>query len=72
MDNRYECKLVFKGGNVMGKVSDWLIEMEEDASYMTRQEFVNKHSEAVIELYDELQLKWQYDHAEPGEPDDVG
>ena len=50
----------------MGKVSDWLIEMEEDASYMTRQEFVNKHSEAVIELYDELQLKWQYDHAEPG------
>ena len=20
----------------------------------------------------ELQLKWQYDHAEPGEPDDVG
>ena len=56
----------------MGKVSDWLIEMEEDAPYMTRQEFVNKHSEAVIELYDELQLKWQYDHAEPSEPDDVG
>ena len=56
----------------MGKVSDWLIEMEEDASYMTRQEFIDKHSEAVIDLYDELQLKWQFDYAEPGEPDDVG
>ena len=34
----------------MGKVSDWLIEMEEDASYMTRQEFIDKHSEAVAEV----------------------
>ena len=33
----------------MGKVSDWLIEMEEDASYMTRQEFMDKHGETVIE-----------------------
>jgi len=56
----------------MGKVSDWLIEMEEDASYMTRQEFMDKHGETVAEVYDELQLKWQYDHAEPSEPDDVG
>ena len=37
----------------MGKVSDWLIEMEEDASYMTRQEFIDKHSEAVAAVYDE-------------------
>jgi hypothetical protein len=59
----------------MGKVSDWLIEMEEDASYMTRQEFIDKHSEAVAEVYDEMQLKWQYDYADPGDgfthPDDV-
>ena len=61
-----------KGSGRMGKVSDWLIEMEEDASYMTRQEFMDKHGETVVEYYDELQLKWQYDHAEPGEPDDVG
>ena len=58
----------------MGKVSDWLIEMEEDASYMTRQEFIDKHSEAVAEVYDEMQLKWQYDYADPGDgfthPDD--
>ena len=50
----------------MGKVKDWLIEMEEDASYMTRQEFMDKHGETVVEYYDELQLKWQYDYAEPG------
>ena len=56
----------------MGKVNDWMIEMEEDASYMTRQEFMNKHGETVAEVYDELQLKWRYDHAEPSEPDDVG
>ena len=59
----------------MGKVSNWLIEMEEDASYMTRQEFIDKHSEAVAEVYDEMQLKWQYDYADPGDgfthPDDV-
>ena len=59
----------------MGKVSDWLIEMEEDASYMTRQEFIDKHSEAVAEVYDEMQLKWQYAYADPGDgfthPDDV-
>ena len=59
----------------MGKVSDWLIEMEEDASYMTRQEFIDKHSEAVAEVYDEMQLRWQYDYADPGDgfthPDDV-
>ena len=59
----------------MGTVSDWLIEMEEDASYMTRQEFIDKHSEAVAEVYDEMQLRWQYDYADPGDgfthPDDV-
>ena len=59
----------------MGKVSDWLIEMEEDASYMTRQEFIDKHSEAVAEVYDEMQLRWRYDYADPGDgfthPDDV-
>ena len=29
----------------MGKVKDWVIEMEEDASYMTRQEFIDKHGD---------------------------
>ena len=56
----------------MGKVKDWGIEMEEDASYMTRQEFMDKHGETVVEYSAELQLKWQYDHAAPGAPDDIG
>ena len=34
----------------MGKVKDWVIEMEEDASYMTRQEFIDKHGETVIDI----------------------
>ena len=51
----------------MGKVSDWLIEMEEDASYMTRQEFMDKHGETVAEYYDELQLQLQIDYADPGD-----
>ena len=59
----------------MGKVKDWGIEMEEDASCMTRQEFIDKHGETVAEMYDELQLKWQIDYADPGDgfthPDDV-
>ena len=42
---------------------------------MTRQEFIDKHSEAVAEVYDEMQLRWQYDYADPGDgfthPDDV-
>lgn len=51
----------------MGKVKDWVIEMEEDASYMTRQQFMDKHGETVVEYYDELQLKWQIDYADPGD-----
>ena len=50
----------------MGKVNDWLIEMEEDASYMTRQEFMDKHGETVAEVYDELQLKWQHEMKKQG------
>ena len=51
----------------MGKVKDWVIEMEEDASYMTRQEFIDKPGETVAEYYDELQLQLQIDYADPGD-----
>tara|TARA_R100001440_G_scaffold24942_6_gene40484 strand:+ start:228 stop:398 length:171 start_codon:yes stop_codon:yes gene_type:complete len=56
----------------MGKVSDWLIEMEEDASYMTRQEFTDKHGETVAEMYDKLKRQLEGTHDEPSEPDHVG
>jgi hypothetical protein len=49
-----------------------MIEMEEDAAYMCRAEWMAKHGGGIVEYYDELQLKWLYDHAEPSEPEDVG
>ena len=48
-----------------------LMDSDLDQIY-TKIEFMDKHGETVVEYYDELQLKWQYDYAEPGEPDDVG
>ena len=56
----------------MGRVSDWLIEMEEDASCMTREEWTTKHGETVAEMYDKLKRQLEGTHVEPGEPDDVG
>ncbi len=38
----------------MGKVKDWLIEMQEDAMCMTRDEWVDKHGESVIDVYNDL------------------
>lgn len=38
----------------MGKVKDWLIEMQEDAVCMTREEWTDKHGESVIEIYDKI------------------
>ena len=38
----------------MGKVKDWLIEMQEDAVCMTREEWVDKHGESVIDVYNDL------------------
>jgi|TARA_R100000388_G_C7175930_1_gene126259 hypothetical protein len=56
----------------MGKVSDWLIEMEEDAAYMTWQEFIDKHGETVADMYGTLKRQLEGTHDEPSEPDDVG
>ena len=55
----------------MGKVSDWLIEMEEDASYMTRQEFIDKHGESVIDIYDKYREEWEDEGITPDAPDHV-
>ena len=45
----------------MGKVSDWLIEMEQDAECMSRDEWMTKHGETVVEVYDDMQRKIQGD-----------
>ena len=37
---------------LMGRVSDWLIEMEEDAGYLSRSEWVAKHGSARVSIWD--------------------
>ena len=36
----------------MGKVKDWLMEMEEDAVWMSLDEFLDKHGRANQEVYE--------------------
>lgn len=41
----------------MGKIKDWLIEMKEDATTMTRDEWVDKHGESVIDVYNDFHIR---------------
>ena len=38
--------------SLMGRVSDWLIEMEEDAGRLSRYEWIAKHGSARISIWD--------------------
>ena len=37
----------------MGRVSDWLIGIEEDAPWMSRKDFIQKHGASSIEVWEE-------------------
>ena len=39
----------------MSRIKDWLMDMQEDASEMTRSEWIGVHGESNIEIYDEAQ-----------------
>ncbi|MAK87248.1 MAG: hypothetical protein CMK96_10000 [Pseudomonas sp.] len=39
----------------MGKVSDWLIGMEEDAAWMSRDSWAAEHGAQNLRVYDEVQ-----------------
>lgn len=39
----------------MGKVSDWLIGMEEDAAWMSRDSWAAEHGATNLRVYDEVQ-----------------
>jgi len=39
----------------MGKVSDWLIGMEEDAAWMSRDSWAAKNGASNLRVYDEVQ-----------------
>jgi len=38
----------------MGRVKDWLIEMQEDAAEMSREEWMEKHGESAVEVYNDV------------------
>jgi len=38
----------------MGKVKAWLMEMEDDALKMTRDEFMHKHGEYQMDIWDRV------------------
>tara|TARA_Y100000310_G_scaffold12082_1_gene12549 strand:- start:363 stop:548 length:186 start_codon:yes stop_codon:yes gene_type:complete len=38
----------------MGKVKAWLMEMEDDALEMTRDEFIEKYSEYEVDIWDRV------------------
>ena len=38
----------------MGKVKAWLMEMEDDALEMARDEFIEKHGEYEVDIWDRI------------------
>ena len=56
----------------MGRVSDWLIEMEEDAFCMTRDEWTAKHCESSNDIYNKLRAEWLDEGVIPNEPQEHG
>jgi hypothetical protein len=50
----------------MGKVKAWLMDMEEDAMSMTREEWCDRHGESLIEVYNEARQKFA-EHVEVDE-----
>ena len=41
-----------KGGYVMGKMKEWLIQMKEDASELTRSQWIEVHGASNVWVYD--------------------
>lgn len=37
----------------MSKMGDWVIELQEDCIYLSREDFVKKHGEMFAYIYDE-------------------
>ena len=39
----------------MGGVKSWLMDMEEDAQYLSREDWIEKHGETQLDVYNEVQ-----------------
>ena len=55
----------------MGRFKDWLIEMEQDAVDMSRDEWMTKHGETIVEVYDDFQNRRDSNAPEQGDLFDV-
>lgn len=36
----------------MSRIGNWVIEMTEDAAYMTRDEFIGRHGESNVDIWE--------------------
>ena len=52
----------------MGRVKDWMIEMQEDAAEMSRDEWMEKHGESAVEVYNDVERAIQGDLFEDDGP----
>ena len=49
----------------MGKIKDWIMIMEQDATTMDRGEWVEKHGSTHMDTYDKIQTE-MFQHGIPG------
>ena len=54
-------KKIVEKENKMSRVSDWLLEMEEDAAHLTLNEWASKHGSGRKELWDRVQKEREED-----------
>ena len=47
--------------NSMSRVNDWLLEMEEDATHLTLDEWITKHGSGRKEIWDRVQTEREED-----------
>ena len=56
----------------MSKVGAWVLNMQEDAYNMTRKEFIKKHGEGCVDVWDNIHNGInQNKHDEPDKPLDI-
>ena len=47
-----------------GKVKDWVMDMEQDATEMSREEFIKKHGQSYVDIYDKVQKEKEFESKE--------
>ncbi len=55
----------------MGRVNDWVIGMQEDAAWMSRDSWAAKHGAQNLDLYDRTQDEMNGFEQPDGQPDEA-